>query len=101
MEESSWRFVSNDPRLRGAQIDLVIVRNDNVIDLCEMKFTTQPFEMDEEEEMKVRNRYGRFIAETKTDKAVHLVLISANKVVRNAYSDEFQVIILGNDLFAE
>lgn len=83
----------------GAQIDLLIDRNDDVIDLCEMKCTKVPFSMTREEYEKVQNRKNRFISETKTRKAIHLVLVSATGVKRNAYVDDFQKVITGADLF--
>ena len=36
----SWRGKNDD---KGAQIDLVIDRNDNVINLCEIKFSSEPY----------------------------------------------------------
>ena len=84
---------------KGAQIDLLIDRDDNVIDICEMKYTKQPYEMTSEEEQKVQNRRSRLIAETGTDKAVHLILVSASGVKPNPYSDEFQAVITSESLF--
>ncbi|MBQ6769705.1 MAG: ATP-binding protein [Bacteroidales bacterium] len=97
----SWRSIPKQKNETGAQIDLLIDRNDQVIDLCEMKYTKDPFEMNSEEDEKVQHRLSRFLSDTKTDKAVHLVLVSANGVKRNAYSDEFQSIITAEALFHE
>jgi len=97
----SWHTPPDAPEQRGAQIDLLIDRNDQVIDICEMKYTKEPYEMSVEEEMKLQNRRSRFVSVTNTEKAVHLILISANGVKKNAYSDEFQYIITSNDLFVE
>ncbi|MBO4379385.1 MAG: ATP-binding protein [Muribaculaceae bacterium] len=96
----SWRTLT-DANAKGAQIDLVIDRDDNVIDLCEIKYTKEPYEVPSEEEQKIQNRRSRFISSTRTQKAVHLVLISANGIKRNAYSDEFQAILTAESLFAE
>jgi len=97
----SWRSLPAKQGEKGAQIDLLIDRNDNVIDLCEMKYTKDPYEEDSEEDKKVQHRLSRFLSDTKTNKAVHLVLISANSVKRNAYSDEFQFVITSEALFQE
>ena len=94
----SWYQPSTSER-KGAQIDLIIDRDDNVIDICEMKYTKQPYEMTSEEEQKVQNRRSCLIAETGTDKAVHLILVSANGVKQNSYSDEFQAVITLEALF--
>ena len=84
---------------KGAQIDLLIDRNDGIIDICEMKYTKQPYEMTSEEEQKVQNRRNSFRIATGTDKSIHLILISANEVKQNSYSVEFQDIITADALF--
>ena len=66
-----------------------------------MKYTKEPYEVNEEEYLRLLNRRSRFVAEADTDKAVHLVLVSASGVKRNSYSDEFQSVITSDDLFAE
>ena len=84
----------------GAQIDLVIDRNDEVIDICEMKYTKDPYIVSDEESRKITHRLSRFIAETSTRKAVHLVLVSASGVVKNPNMFDFQNILTAEDLFA-
>ncbi|MCI6875457.1 MAG: ATP-binding protein [Parabacteroides sp.] len=97
----SWFSRPEQGKQKGAQIDLVIDRSDNVVDLCEIKYTKEPYEVTREEEEKVQNRRSRFLTDTKTNKAVHLILISANDVVPNSYSYEFQSIISADALFSE
>lgn len=46
-DESAWRCVSRDPDVKGAQIDLVIRRADRVVNLCEMKFCSEKFTLDD------------------------------------------------------
>ena len=94
----SW-YQPTTSEKKGAQIDLIIDRDDNVIDLCEMKFTKQPYEMTYEEDQKIQNRRSTFIAETGTNKSVHLILIAANGVKNNSYSDEFQSVVTIDALF--
>ena len=97
----SWLSRGEQGKAKGAQIDLVIDRSDNVIDLCEIKFTKEPYEVSKDEDEKVQNRRSRFLQDTKTNKAVHLILISANDVIANPYSSEFQSIITSDALFRE
>ena len=52
-EEYTWRKDSNETG--GAQIDLLIDRKDNTINLCEMKFCESVYELREDEEMKLIN----------------------------------------------
>lgn len=98
--EYAWWAEESDGR-QGAQIDLLIDRNDDVIDLCEMKFTKAPYKMDGADEAALLHKRARFIEDTQTSKAVHLIMVSAQGFVRNAYSDEIQAQISGDDLFLE
>ena len=84
---------------KGAQIDLVIERDDNVIDLCEVKYTKEKYTVDAAYNEVIQNKKSRFIQELQTSKAIHLVLISASDVTKNEYSEEFQKIILSDALF--
>jgi len=92
----SWR---SDTKKNGAQIDLLINRDDDVIDLCEMKYTKEQWEMTEEDFNSIIHKESIFRTESGTTKATHNILISANGVKRNAFSDEFQNILTLNDLF--
>ncbi len=94
----AWR-VGPSGQSKGAQIDLLIDRNDNIIDICEMKFTKESFRLSSDVYEDILNKKSRFVETTKTRKAVHLILVSAQGVERNGYSDEFQKIITLDNLF--
>ena len=94
----SWHLSTTTER-KGAQIDVLIDRDDNVIDICEMKYTKQPYEVTFEEEQKLQNRRSSLIIETGTNKSIHLILVSASGVKSNPYSDEFQAVITAEALF--
>lgn len=96
----SWKSTENDNKKdKGAQIDLVIERDDNVIDLCEVKYTKERYTVDSAYNEIIQNKKSRFIQEMHTSKAIHLVLISASDVNKNAFSEEFQKIIVVDSLF--
>ena len=98
--EYAWWTGQKDGK-RGAQIDLLIDRNDGVINLCEMKYTKAPFQMDANYEANLLNKRARFIEATQTQKAVHITMVSSQGLERNAYADEIQSEVSGGDLFAE
>ena len=54
------------------QIDLLIYRKDQVINLCEMKFSTKPFAIDKKYAANLQNKMGSFREETDTKKAIFL-----------------------------
>ena len=98
--EYAWWTDQKDGK-RGAQIDLLIDRNDGVINLCEMKYTKVPFQIDASYEANLLNKRARFIEATQTRKAVHITMVSSQGLERNAYADEIQSEVSGGDLFAE
>lgn len=95
----SWRSVPSKTTETGAQVDLVIDRTDGVINLCEIKFTKEPFAVNADDEANLETKIARLSEESRSDKAIHLVLISAKGLKKNEYSSIFQNIITLEDLF--
>lgn len=96
----SWSTKGNDELgLPGVQIDLLIDRNDQVINLCEMKYATTSYTLTKEEEEKLRNRLEIFRRTTQTTKAIHLTMITTYGLTPNMYSNIIQNEITANDLF--
>ncbi len=71
---------------KGAQIDLLIDRRDEVINLCEMKFSTTPFAINKSYAANLNNKIQVFKEEVKNRKAVHLTMITTFGVKQNSYS---------------
>ena len=99
-ESSVWIQRGEDGR-RGTQVDMLIDRADRVIDLCEMKFTEGEYSVDKDEDLALRNRRQVFMGETRTRKAVHLVLITTYGLVRNRWSSVYQNVITAEDLIGK
>lgn len=93
----SWRTTNSEHR--GAQIDLLIDRNDQVINICEMKYSITEFSIDKDYDSTLRNKKAAFIAETKTRKAVHITMVTTYGLKRNSYSDGIQSQVTMDDLF--
>jgi hypothetical protein len=68
------------------QIDLCIDRNDQVINLCEMKFSVHEFTIDKSYSENLRRKINTFKTETKTRKAVYLTMITTFGLVQNEYA---------------
>jgi AAA+ ATPase superfamily predicted ATPase len=92
----SWKSEQSKP---GAQIDLVIDRGDGIISLCEMKFLNADFQIDAIYDKILRNKRSVFLAETKTKKALHTVLITTYGMIRNEHSASIQSLVCMDDLF--
>lgn len=93
---ASWRGKTGE---NGAQIDLIIDRNDMVINVCEMKYSISPFAIDKKYAENLRNKIGVFKEETKTRKSVFLTLITTFGIKQNEYSGMVQSEIKMSALF--
>ncbi len=93
---ASWRSKKSDPR---AQVDLLIDRNDQVINLCEMKYSHTEFTIDKKYDEILLNKKDAFIQETKTQKTVHLTMVTTYGIKRNEYAGNIQSEVKMDDLF--
>jgi AAA+ ATPase superfamily predicted ATPase len=91
-----WRSSKADP---SVQIDLLISRDDNIIDLCEAKFTARPFAVDADCDAELLYRRETFCEETGTNKVVHVVMVSASGLTPGSYRGMIQNVITLDDLF--
>lgn len=82
-----------------AQVDLVIDRKDQVVNLCEMKFSIHPFSITKKYADNLRNKIGTFREITKTRKAIFLTLITSHGIVQNKYAYLAQNSLSMDDLF--
>jgi len=71
---------------KGAQIDLVIDRNDHVINLIEVKFYNVEFTITKDYAQKLRDKIRIFQETTKTKKQVQLVFITTFGLKSNKHS---------------
>lgn len=69
---------------------MLIDRNDDTINLCEMKYTNAPYVITEEEDNRIRNRRETFIRETGTKKTVLITMITSYGLAPGGYSDDIQ-----------
>ena len=97
--EYAWRATVDDPETRGAQIDLVLDRADRTVNLCEMKYSAEPYEIDKDEDEKLRNRRALFSKETGGRKNCRTTMITANGVKRTKYWGVVQSEVTLGDLF--
>jgi len=93
---SGWRSKEAE---NGAQIDLLIDRNDDIINLCEMKYTNKEFVITKSYDENLRNKRGVFIEESSTKKSVHITMITTYGVKHNEYFGNIQSEITLDDLF--
>lgn len=72
--------------IKGVQIDLLIDRNDHVINLFEIKFHNAPFVISKDYAKNLRQKIALFKALSKTNKQIFLSIISSFGIVENTHS---------------
>lgn len=82
-EISSWVSRNSD---KGTQIDLLIDRKDNVITICEVKYSINEYEITKSYAANLRNKLSVFKTETKTRKTIFLAMITTMGIKTNQYS---------------
>lgn len=79
----SWTWKGTADK-KGVQIDLIIDRNDNCINILEVKFYNDEFEITKDYEEQLRRKINTFKTQTQTKKAVFLTMLSVYGVAKNA-----------------
>lgn len=100
-EVSSWSCEANENEgIHGSQVDLVIARRDQVIDLCETKYSIDEYVITKKVDEGLRRKASDFRRVTKTRSAVHTVIVTTYGVRHNAYWGNIQAEVTAADLFA-
>ena len=86
--EASHFRIEGRPNQSGVQIDLLIDRKDESINLCEVKFYQGPFSIDRAYYEKLIEKRQRFMEATQTKKQVFITLITNYGLKANRYSRE-------------
>lgn len=78
-------YLKGDKHQRGGQIDLVVDRRDQVINLFEIKFSINKFAITKEYDAQLRQKIQRFKESTATSKSVFLTMLTTHGLVANEY----------------
>jgi uncharacterized protein len=86
--------------LPGTQIDLLIDRNDQTINICEIKFSATDYEVTKKDVDNIANKKRVFQYHTKTQKHLFSTLITATNVIENSNRiNNIDQVVTGDDLF--
>lgn len=83
----SWSVKANQYH-RGAQIDLLIDRADNMIDVCEIKYAPKGYNLNAASLNKIKETMEILSRYVSPRKFIEPVLITSNGVNKNKYSEE-------------
>ena len=90
--EASWHYRgASESEIPGAQIDLLIDRRDNTINLCEMKYCEAVFTIDKSYARDLRQKRDVFLRVTGTRKNVFLTMVTTFGITDNAHARELAV----------
>lgn len=99
-EVNSWYCKADlDNGVFGSQIDMLIVRKDQVINLCEMKYSQSEYTITEKVDRNIRNKINDLITVSGTKYAIYPTIITTYGLVENSYSQEVQSVVTMDDLF--
>lgn len=96
-QESSL-IVRGDTEAEGMQIDMVIDRADDVVNVCEMKYSKTAFVVTKQYSDKLMKRLSALETHF-PHKTLHLTLISIQPLERNEHSDVLTSAVTADDLF--
>lgn len=94
----SWRGKADDS---AAQIDMLIDRADGLVDICEIKYSAEPYEMTKEENEKILHRCLVFQKNGHARRAIRTILIASAGLKPGKYSGNITSVVSGDDLFVE
>ena len=101
-EASSWRYVANKGTAQnGAQVDLVISRTDNLIHLCEMKFTQTKYSITKEYAQQLLERKQLFMEVNHIKRGVVITLVTPYGLKEGVGTSVVHSSLNASALFAE
>jgi hypothetical protein len=80
------------------QIDLLIDRADDVVNVCEMKFSKSDYVITKSYADKIQRHLDQ-LERIQPDKKYHLTFVTVKPIERNAYSDIVKSSITSEELF--
>ena len=96
--ESLWSKKGDDST-RGTQIDLIISRKDNVVNMCEMKFYSEEFVVDKDYHLVLENRKNLLREIIPKKATIHSTLITTYGLKKRGYWGDFVHIVTVDQLF--
>ena len=96
--QSGWAVIGDDDT-EGGQIDLLIERKDNVVNMCEMKFYSELITISKAYHAKLVHRQNLLMKNLSRKTVVQPVLVTTEGLVYNEYSGIFQNVVVIDNLF--
>lgn len=98
VDASPWTLRGTEDQ-EGMQIDLILERQDRVVNLCEMKFSVGEYEVDKAYEMKLRSRLQAIQQLVNRRQNVQMTLVTTFGLKHSMHSGIFQQTVSIDELF--
>lgn len=95
----SWTYKPDGDGEHGVQIDMLIDRDDNVINLCEIKFSKSEYEITSAYDREIHRKADIFTRKTHTTKGVTIVMITSYGLTKNQWANDINNEVVLDDLF--
>ncbi len=82
----------------GMQIDLLIDRADDIVNVCEIKYSKSNYAITKSYAEKLQKRINT-LEHKHPDKKFHLTFVSVNPIERNVHSDIVKAVVTADELF--
>ena len=98
----SWRIGPSMEGARdGAQIDMLIDRADNMVNICEMKFSKNEYVVTQDDATSMANKAERFCQTVGHGKSISLTMVTVNGIAKTGYWGDIHNSITAEDLFRQ
>jgi len=97
--ESRISLWQSEHTLPEEQVNLVINRNDGIVNLIEIKYSNMKYVITKAYEEKLKNKIVDFKAQTKTKKTVQFLMLTTYGIIKNKYSEVVHKELMMSNLF--
>ena len=87
-EVGTWRYLPKAKKEKGVQIDLILDREDGIINILEIKYSKTPYRITKQYATQLGDKIDIFAEKQKITKTIHLTMITTQGLLQNEYVDE-------------
>lgn len=84
----TWRYMPKAKEEKGAQIDLILDRDDGIISIVEIKYSQNLFRITKQYATELGDKIDIFREQLKIKKEIFLAMITTSGLLQNNYSDQ-------------
>lgn len=98
----SWRTGPSEPGAGdGAQIDMLIDRADNMVNICEMKFSNGKYVVTQDDHFKIANRANRLAEFIDHKKSISIAMVTVFGIAQTGYWGDIHNSITAEELMKD